>query len=134
MEKRSTIFSPLIWLLCLIAIAIIVFAVAFIVALYRNRPIAFDSDQWKFAPKNANLDIRYRMTDDLMSVLDHREPSTRDDIEELLGPPERGSSESHIIGYLIGRKFIGSIPYHGYYLRMVFDEDDTLVETQVAPE
>jgi hypothetical protein len=62
MEKRSTIFSPLIWLLCLIAIAIIVFAVAFIVALYRNRPIAFDSDQWKFAPKNANLDIRYRMT------------------------------------------------------------------------
>jgi hypothetical protein len=113
---------------------VIVAAVWVVTATIGNRQIPFDSSQWRAATRNGQLDDRYRMIDDLQQKFSESKDLSYQDIIELLGPPDSGSAQSHVLRYGLGRKAFGPIRLHGFYLRVQLTEDDSLLDARVVPE
>jgi hypothetical protein len=100
----------------------------------KHRQISFDQRTWRNAGRSSNIDARYQMIDALIARLESmNEPST-DSILEMLGPPDLGKPEGNVLGYSLGSAYRGPIRWNGYYLRLVFDANERLVDASVVPE
>jgi len=100
----------------------------------QTRQIVFDGGHWKSASRSSQIDIRYRMVNDLMQRLENMEMPTLEPIHKMLGPPDLGRPESRVLGYYLGRKHFGPSRLNGYFLRLSFDENHKLVDVIVVPE
>jgi len=103
-------------------------------SVYKNRQIPFDSQQWKEV-KRSQLNIRYRMKDDLLRQL--KSKKTLSEVMTMLG--KSGGSEqikSNSGTYIrceLGRKYYGPIALGQYYLGIQFDENDQLTDVGIYP-
>ena len=92
----------------------------------KSREIPFDADKWKQAVVSGNIDIRYRMVEDLKAKIGKMETPNFDDLRQLLGPSSSDNHEPRALQYRIGRR-LSLLPSESRTFDLRFDENKQLV-------
>jgi hypothetical protein len=120
-----------VWIVCLIVAVLSVASVA-----YRMSAVShFDSKTWREADEGSEFLDRRAMMKDLEQIFKRGEINSREQANQVLGPPQRTADDNPNIWYYnLGGQRSASAPEPVNWLELTFDSSGRLANRRITQE